>query len=209
MEEHEKQCSEHDKHGQELTPPPPSAPPTTPGEIKAHKKPIWPTVIAVIGFVICAFGFLGTFNLVMPWVNYALPDSMFAQSQPAQPLWMLMLQTVFQLFGLGLMVYLLMACIKLVKRQAAAAGMLRRFAVIDIVYSIFAVSLGIVATMMGMAAEFQKSGDDMPEFAVWIMIGVAALAFLFGLAFALAYPVFLLVWFRRNVVKEQIATWNA
>ncbi|MCH9035365.1 MAG: hypothetical protein IID42_12830, partial [Planctomycetes bacterium] len=41
-----------------------------------------------------------------------------------------------------------------------------------------------------------------------IMVGSVAIGLACGLIFQLAGPVFLLVWFRRRAIKEEVATWR-
>ncbi|WP_432798148.1 hypothetical protein [Poriferisphaera sp. WC338] len=187
----------------------PQVPPTQPGAIAVQKQPIWPTVIGVIGIILSAFGFLGVFGIALLWFVYLLPDNPFSQSQPQQELWAVLTQTIFQLIFLALCVYLLIGCIKLLKRDAAAGSIMPQWASMYIFIAVLSVVFNIVFTYLNFQQQFQSSGAGgaNEEFVQTAAIIGAVVGGIIGLLFALAYPLFVLIWFKRKAIKNQIETW--
>jgi hypothetical protein len=108
---------------------------------------------------------------------------------------------------LALAVWLLKAGIGVLRRQQTAAVSIRRWALTKtILYgTCFALSLGLTVLASGMIARMQEEmGAEGAELGIGLM--VAGLVVSFG--FVLAWPIFILIWFGRDAIQEQIGRWH-
>ena len=188
----------------------PSAPPTQPTDVVTGSVPTsWPTVVGILAIVFGGFGVLGGI-----WgVVYPIVADRFAEMIPPmqeellQQLdewsgWTTAIATIsFLLAGL-----LLFGGISLVKKRHRAAPILFIWSILKtvLVFAGIWLQLSIQTQVMDQAmAQLQTVPGGRAIMGVSIVVGLAG-----GLIFALAGPIFLLVWFRRGVIKEEVATWK-
>ena len=101
---------------------------------------------------------------------------------------------------------LLFGGISLVKKRHRAAPILFIWSILKtvLVFASIGLQLSMQTQVMDQAAaQLQTVPGGRAIMGVSIVVGLAG-----GLIFALAGPIFLLVWFRRGVIKEEVATWK-
>ena len=113
------------------------------------------------------------------------------------PDWFVTYSTAASLVGIVLAVLLLVAGICLLKRVRIVRGLYVTYAGVGLVLS----AVGAVITIAVMIPLLQKS--DMPE--VGIIGGIVG--GVIGGAIGMAWPIFLLVWFSRRKIRQQIQQW--
>ena len=188
-------------------PPQPLAPPTQPGAIVAPPRPSnWPNVIGIIAIVLGAGGILlGVWGaaapLLMRWFSWAMIQGQ-AESLQAWLPW----TASSSLTAAAVAVLLLLGGLKLVKRNPAAPGLLRLWAVLKLPVAVFVTVVQILVQKDQFEA-IQGSTGAMPLgpafFDLMAVIGVVVPLVWFG-----ALPVFLLIWFARKKSKAVVAGWS-
>lgn len=189
----------HDNFGQ-------GAPPTV-SHIEPA-RPVWPTVIGVISIV---FGLLGTLQgcggIVMPFAMNTLTGLMPNDQSKAVFAGMsdhLAWGVAAGVTGMAVGVLLLTAGIGMVQRRRWSVRAHAIWAVLAILQS----GVGGVYGFLIQQSQFQamKAGGMPPT--PFPMEAFAAAGVLVGLLFACAYPVFMLVWVFRSVIRDQVAGWR-
>lgn len=180
----------------------PAAPPQAPspgytGYAAPPKKPAWPVVIGIISIVIG-----GLFSLC---TCVGIPMNIAQRANPAVqelmeqfPEWWTAWQIIGGLLWLGLYILLLVAGICLVRRRAVGLPLHVTFALLGLIWCI----INGVVTFRGMAGVELPApmGASMKPF---MLIGMFA-----GFVFGGAYPIFLLVWFSRPGIRQQVQSWR-
>ena len=188
------------------TPPSPysfsSAPPTqAPSPILAVPPPNWPTVIGVIAIVWAAIGILGSvcgfvISAFMPAFNQIAPD--------APPTFeMTPLTAIMYVLGLAMAAVLMAVGVGLMKRRPWSVRLGRFWAVANIVVVLFSV----LVAYGNQKSQMEAMSDGGPPMPTGFMEGVAIGSVSCGLIFGWALPVFLLVWFARQKIKDHVAAW--
>ena len=113
------------------------------------------------------------------------------------PDWFVTYSTAASLVGIVLAVLLLVAGIYLLKRIRTARGLYVIYAGASLVLA----AVDLVLTIAVVIPSLQESG--LPEAGV---IG-GIVAGVIGVAIRMAWPVFLLVWFSRRKIRQQIQQW--
>lgn len=216
----------------DLPPQPPAqsqSPPLASGSAPAGATPIppsapssggtkWPKVIGIIGLII---GILGVCSAPMQFLGYAgsklqlndIPGAGSVQDEIGT-----YLSSFFRFTILSSVVSLLLAgalilgSVFLLKRRRKSVPLLQVWAVVSgivaIVMSIFTYRF----TKQQMTIMFRGMEEDMgaSEAQVSSAIGevVSALAAFGGLIWALALPVFLLIWFARAKIRTETQEWS-
>jgi len=189
----------HDNFGQ-------GAPPTV-SHIEPA-RPVWPTVIGVISIV---FGLLGALQgcggIVMPFAMNGLTGLMPDDQSKAVFAGMsdhLAWGVAAGVTGMAVGVLLLTAGIGMVQRRRWSVRAHTIWAVLAILQS----GVGGVYGFLIQQSQFQtmKAGGMPPT--PFPMEAFAAVGVLVGLLFACAYPVFMLVWVFRSVIRDQVAGWR-
>jgi hypothetical protein len=189
----------HDNFGQ-------GAPPTV-SHIEPA-SPVWPTVIGVISIV---FGLLGALQgcggIVMPFAMNGLTGLMPDDQSKAVFAGMsdhLAWGVAAGVTGMAVGVLLLTAGIGMVQRRRWGVRAHTIWAVLAILQS----GVGGVYGFLIQQSQFQamKAGGMPPT--PFPMEAFAAVGVLVGLLFACAYPVFMLVWVFRSVIRDQVAGWR-
>lgn len=185
----------------------PLAPPTQPGAIATPAaRSSWPTVIGTIAII---FGSLGSLQGVLGALS-PLTTAFFTPFMPKGQAEILQQSTVWtvasSIAGLVIAVLLLVGGIRIMGRQRRAVFLLRGWAVAKILFT-------LVATVVGyQAAQLQlEAMQNDPNTAVWggtSLRTFGTVGLVFGVALLCALPVFMLVWFSRSKIKNEVAGWS-
>ncbi len=179
--------------------PPQMTPPdeTHPPQVPSSARPPWATVIGVISIV---WGSLGLICTPVSLLGNMLSNKInprTAEMQGRFPDWYATYTIAALLVQVALAVLLLIAGICLLRRSRLARRLHLGYAVPNLLLG----AVGLVVAISTMSQVFQES--DMPEVAT--ASGMAG-AFI-GMAFVMVYPIFLLVWFSRRKIREQVQQW--
>lgn len=184
------------------------APPTMAGEVMVEygRSSSWPTVFGVIGIVVSGWGLLssGCGLLMMAGLAGAmgLGQQMSQQLQTAGVTGVALAVGVAKsVLIMALAVYLLVACIGLLRRARSGAEHLTRWAWLRIAAFVVTTILELVTTNYGHLQQ-QAGQNSMAFIGGFMVIGV-----LLALVFALWFPVLVLIWFRREVIRDEVAGW--
>jgi hypothetical protein len=171
----------------------------------------WPTVIGIIAIVIAALGLLANACGV---VSLFFAGTMFRRTVlPGMPPELFQIRpglVVIQLVRFAMAVALLIIGIGLLQRRPRSARWVNPWAVLAIVVSVIGGyiefraqqdNFAIMATHGGM-----PPGGPGPGFGFFM--GFAAAGAVFNAVLRCAFPVFLLVWFARRKIKEEVSTWR-
>lgn len=189
---------------------PSMTPPSEMGEPPA-KPSGWPTALGTISIVfgslgLVCYGCMSVNTIATPMLVGMVPED---QRPPTAQGIQLFVQ-IFQLCAAsGLSVWLLIAGIGLARRRpwsrAHAIG-----------WSVGKILLTIISTLAGLAFVGETveqingsmtQGGQTPPFTVSVGIFVVVIAI--SAVWAVIWPVFLLIWFRRAAVKDEVAAWEA
>ena len=187
----------------------PMTPPSEVGEVP-RKPPSWPGAIGTISIVFGAMGLVCYACLSLQTMATPLIVGMVPEDQrPPTPQGIQLFVQIFQLCAAaGLSVWLLIAGIGMTRRRPWARSHTVGWSVAKILLSFISTTMGVVfasATVDQINSQLSKGGT--PPFTVsitWVMVFVAI-----ALVWALLWPVFLLIWFSRGAVKDEVAAWAA
>lgn len=205
--------SEHEleqRHGPAI----PLAPPIPAHEIRPRPSR-WPKVIGVISVVLGSLGVLGGIcgTLAMV-VGQGVMTLAAQQQQGASAVQAMQDQTSFTvlslLTGLLLALFLLVAGVVLICRRRRGVTLLKVWAVCRIVAvgvgSVIGYFVG-VAQMEVMQQTTMGSNQPPPGMASFITGGMILL-FVLGLLWGWAWPIFVLIWLRRQKIRDDYSTWG-
>ena len=197
------------------TDPPVLHPPLIPGAVAASRSS-WPTVIGVIAIVFGALGALqGVVGLLTPLLVGRFRAFTASNSPPgvaADPFagWdQHQTQLIISaLLTLGAGTLLLVGSILLVMRRRAARGMLLTWAAIKTAVVVYAAWLGYVINQAQFAAMQQYGSGPLAGPGMGGILGaMSAAGAVIGVLWGWALPIFLLFWFMRARVRNELATW--
>lgn len=205
-----------------LVPPPEPAPfpPTPPVYAPVPSAAVavqssWPKVVGIIAIVVAALGIMGGVCGVITWAGMAaFQTNMQSTGQSVQPAMPFITEmgrwkayTVLAgLVGAGLQIVLLVAAINLIRRRPWTIGVLRIWAGLFIVFSLAQSVVGYYMQKDLYEQISSKSGSQ-GQFPVAISHTFMGASMLFGLLWSCALPVFMLIWFSRDKIKAEAATW--
>jgi len=160
-----------------------------------ERKPKWPIVIGVLSIVFGSLGLLCTpINMLQMQVGETAQTS-----RMIFPEWYLRVTLVESLFGLVLAGVLLTAGILAVRRKPACRGFHLAYAVLTLVQLVIG---GILYYRM--VGEVDLSGLKQPvQSAARMGLRIGGAAMILGAI----YPVFLLIWFSRTKIRDQVRQW--
>ena len=181
--------------------PAPPVQPTAPISNTRTSWPIW------IGVFLCIFGGIGllqrlagvVFTAIMP----ALP--LPPEAKMTGTLWVLGL--VLSIVTLPLAVVHLIAGIQTLRRRPSA----RFWIVVFFIYAVLAIIPGSIFQWYSMHHQMQQASQQsgspagMAAFGAGFAVAMVALTILF----ALIWPTFLLIWYSRDTIREEIRGWGA
>jgi hypothetical protein len=170
-----------------IAPPPPSAPPTVPGQLRApNREPSWPTAIGIIMIVLSIGSLVSSIWYVVIFA--------FFRGQTFGAMWASQISVVGGLYvvAAGLGALLLVAAIFLLMRRAWTRPTLLLWAIGKILVSI-AIAVATSEPYL------QASGPGSTWMLVFQIVPVL---------WAIALPVFTLIWFTRRGVVETMRGWK-
>lgn len=186
--------------------PQPLAPPTQPGAIVAPPRPSnWPTVVGTIAIVFGCLGILqGVLGALSPLTTPFIEPFMLKGQAESLQAW-LPWTVSLSLAAAAVAILLLIGGLKLVKRNPAAPGLLRLWAILKLPVALFMTIVQSLAQKDQFAA-IQGSTTAIPiGSAFFDVVGVV------GIVFAVAWygtlPVFMLIWFARKNTRAEVAGW--
>lgn len=178
------------------TMPPPvrqAAPPGAP--LGPPRRPGWATAIGVISIILAGVGLICTpISLAMedllPKLNPGAPTFDIKDYLPE---WYGTCHTVMILVGLAMSVLLLVGGITVLRKHRSARALYLTWAGVQVV-------LTVISNVILLAYMDLSSAPRTMRFAM--IPGIVV-----GIPIGLAYPVFLLVWFNRAKIKQQVSAW--
>lgn len=203
------------REGEPQTPmPPPLTPPIEPGPLArpagyspyASPVPVWPTVIGVLGIVLGSLGLLGgIWGAVAPIVMKTLfQNTAMDPNMPQFTERWIHWTVILSVLTSAVAVLLIVAGAGILKRAAWSPRAARIWAVLKMVLVIANLVVTFEIQRSALAAATQAGGPGMTVNANLIMIP----SLCFGLLWGWALPVFLLIWFSRASIKEQVSKWT-
>lgn len=183
-----------------------SAPPVVGGY--HAPKPVWPTVIGVISVVFAAMGLLnGCGGLIMPLamspIAELMPDegmkAMFRKLASYSPI-----GVSSGVLAIGVGVLLLLAGIRTIQWRRAGARLHVSAALLSFVHSAVACVYAFELQKLQFQAMQNAGGRPLP-FPPELF---GAIGLIIGMMFSSAYPTFLLIWFFRARIREQVSNWS-
>jgi hypothetical protein len=198
-----------------------STPPTMPGPIAPYPATGgWPKIIGILSIVFGGLGVLQHACYTLSSFSSSLITSLMPTGQAEGEMFKklmeknatpLMISGVLYIILTGLSVLLIVAGVKTLSRSASGATFHKLWAIGKIIVSVIMMFPAYI--MMQNQFELMREmgatggGAALPGAGFFGAIGIFGV--IFGLLFACAYPVFLLIWFNRFAVKSQVATWKA
>ncbi len=188
---------------------PAATPPSEVGEVPP-KPPVWPSAIGTISIVFGAlglvcYGCLSLQTIATPFMVGMVPED----QRPPTPQGIQLFVQIFQMCATtGLSVWLLIAGIGLNRRRPWGRSHTVGWSVAKILLAFISTILGVVFagdTVDQINGQLSQGGT--PPFTLsvtWLFLFIAI-----GLVWALLWPVFLLIWFSRESVKDEVAAWAA
>jgi hypothetical protein len=171
----------------------------------------WPTPIGVLGIIFASLGLIGgvcglAWPAILPWYvdqmknSWNVPQSQIDLMLASQPptVWYLLSASI----GLVFSILLMIGSIRLLRRRASGAKLVKAWAWITIVW----VPLNIVISMMlapGLPAGSQPDPTMQQQQQVGMYFTIGCMAIL-----GLAWPVFCVIWFARPKIRQQVSTWT-
>ncbi len=170
----------------------------------------WPTTIGVISIVFGSAGLLcygcGSANTALtPWLITLMPED---QRPPSGGI--LVVVQLFQMCSaFALSVWLLLAGIGLVRRRPWARKQCFGWSVVKILFTVTSTTISILLTSQSVQHinDQMSQGGQTPLFTM--TEGIFIIIVLAAVVWALIWPVFLLAWFSRESVKQEVAAWEA
>lgn len=189
-------------------------------EMAKKPKSSW---LMVIGIICIVFGILGVMGSIwqaaapftMQYMANIIPGQSSEQIQATVDS---MTRWRYPLLGVGvgdliLSGVLILCGVQLINSKPGCIGLFQKWAIAKILFSLVSVSVTTMAQMEQMKVSMQLQmqtmgpGGPPPQFMETMLMITLVFTVIFGLVFACALPVFILIWFSRKKVKAEIATW--
>lgn len=184
-------------------------PPSEAGEVVGN-PPSWPGVLGTISIVFGASGLVcyGCLSLQI----IATPFMVGMVSEDQRPPTAQGIQLFVQIFQMcaaaGLSVWLLIAGIGLARRRPWGRTHTIAWAAAKIIMAFIGMMAGITfaaATVDQINSQLSQNGPaPFTVSVIWMYLFIAI-----AVVWALLWPVFLLIWFNRRAVKDEVAAWAA
>ncbi|MFG0247310.1 MAG: hypothetical protein ACF8OB_00370 [Phycisphaeraceae bacterium JB051] len=179
----------------------------------------WPTVIGIISIIFGSLGALGSvYQAVAPFLMGMAAGFVPEDDEQARVMFESMAKWKFPLMGVGIVnlifyIILIVCGAKLVGHHAAASSLHKKWAIAKILFSLVGVTITTMAQISQMRLTMQQQSQAMgggggAQFFETAMMVAMVVAVLMGLVFACAYPVFVLIWFSREKVKNEVQSWE-
>ncbi|MBN1513150.1 MAG: hypothetical protein JXB13_14135 [Phycisphaerae bacterium] len=187
------------------------APPLTPTAYPAPAQPTsWPKVLGIICIVFGGLGILGgVWGILSPVFNEWLASLMPPQQQAAmeEAAKVNPYPVATSLFMLAIAALLLAGGIGLVRCHGHAIGLLRGWAVIKIFWVIVGTFVGLHMTRELMEEMQKQTGSGPVPGMEAIMTAGFVFGVVVGILWGCALPVFVLIWFSRRKIRNEVASW--
>ncbi len=171
-----------------------------PGVSDASTKPTWPTVVGIIS--LCLAGFFGLMTIIGQIINFSGINPQQREIMKNAPDWVEPMQLSAGAFAVIAYIVLAIAGANLLKRRLLGRKLHLVYAVMGIVVAVAGLAIGLtIVSIAQPPANMPPAAQS--AFKISMTVGP-----IIGLPFALAYPVFLLIWFGRAKVKQHIQTWQ-
>ena len=165
------------------------------------KAPAWPTAVGIVS--LCVAGIFGLMTIVGLVINAAGGTAQQREMMENMPAWFKTHQWLAGLFTMLTYVVLAIGGAMLLKRRRAGRTLHVAYALMGILVAIS--GLVVMITVMNCMTLPPNS----PPQAQAIVKPMMVFSAIVGMAFALAYPTFVLIWFNRPKVIEHIRTWQS
>lgn len=195
-------------------------PPVYPGEITRPKRQAWwPSVIGGINIVLGSLAILGGLCglLAMPLMslmgNWAdqkgedMPQMVRDQLDNTSD-YMVTITGVNLVLAL-IAVLLIVSGIRLCKRHPSGPRLVFLWALLRIIAAIPQNIVSYILTAENMEAMRNELAAQPTQVPMTFLNATVYLSLALGVVFAIAYPIFLLIWFRLRGVREEVARWSA
>ena len=192
-------------------------PPITAGDVVSPAySSNWPVMIGVISMVLGALGALNALGTGC-WAFFgpAFLESMGAANNPQVAMNLQTMRDFKELILVNTSVSLVLASLlvfagaRLARRRRSGVVWSKRWAILKLVFAIAGSALGAVMSTSQMAATNQQlSVQGAPAFVKVVVSASPIIGVAFSLIWFSAYPVFMLIWFRRATVKQTVAPWS-
>ncbi len=197
----------------------PSTPPSATAPARAPEgNSTWPVVLGIVALVFGVAGFLGNlWGTVATSVAEGLVSSLTGELSGQEED---VVRVVFEitrswrlwtvgvaLIGALVSGLLLVGGILLLLRRAAAASLLKLWAVVRMVMVIVGGYVGLQVQREIMAAMHDLLGAEMDQIPQGLVAATTAFGMMFGIMFGWALPVFVLIWFARQKIKDEVDGW--
>lgn len=212
----------------ENPPPVPARQPMAPST--ATPQSSWPKIMGIIGLIVAILGLLNSLGnigylLVMKVIGFERyfefmttameNDPSIPEGDPSLEMFSTMGATmdsmfvpivVLSLLFLSLMVFMLIASLKLMKRVRKAKPLFIALSYVAIVVSLISAFIGHRINNQMMGEMFAAIDPEMGS----MVNSMITIFTIIGVVIAMVVPVFILIWFNRQRIKEEIAgpTWN-
>jgi len=178
-----------------FSPPEQDAPPPPTGSGTPPERQRWPRIFGIISMVLAANAIL--LSPLLLWANTANPQT--RRFQEILPAWYETFTNYSMVLGMAFGAMLLVAGLKL-RRQQKTGRTLHRFYAFG----------NLLMVLVGAGATFNAFGSiDTTSLSGVERAGVTGgiIGGLFGTVVGAAYPIFLLIWFNRDKIKEDVEMW--
>ncbi len=165
-------------------------------------RTVWPTVLGIIGIIFGAFGILSGLWAGVAEMVPALHQAAASQPTPISGTYAM----ITGLVNIALAVLLLVGGITLIGRRALAVTLLKTWAIVDIITAIGGFVF-VLAGMSQMVQTMQQQNPAMAKAPPAVLEAAIIGGICIGGLFALALPIFTLIWFGRQKIKDEIAAW--
>lgn len=206
-------------------PPAPAAPPTQRGTASVTPRSTWPTVLATLSIVFGAGGLVayGCLGVAMTLLSSAFADTLrsIESQNPQMGVQAAQMDAFGEYMGVTLAtqiaaavlaLMLLIVGIGLAGRRRWSARASDVWSILKLVYIVPAVYFGMKSGMAqfdaASVANAQAGAGSMPQGFFGIMRSVVWLGVAIHVVWLGAWPVFLLIWFRRPAIREEVAAWD-
>lgn len=185
------------------SPPPAQAPPTRPtAELQGHRSS-WP---GVLGVLLCVFGGIGLlqriFGVGFMALMHTLPLPPEAKMDGMAYVYGLILSVV----GLPLAIVHLTAGIQTLRRKPSA----RTWVVVFFAYAVLLAIPAAVYQYFAMQQQMQQAAQQSGQPAMAVVgSGFGLVMAIVGMLVSLLWPTFLLIWYSRPSIREEMSTWSA
>jgi hypothetical protein len=169
------------------------------------KGPAWPTAVGIISLCLAGlFGLMTIGGLIIATIAAKFQPSQNNDLMANMPAWFEMYQWFANALAIATYAVLAVGGVMLLKRRRAGRTLHIVYVVLEVIVAICGLVV-MIAVMQHTSAAATMPSKTQVVFAPEPMMAVIAI---FSLAYTMAYPTFILIWFSRKKVIEHIRTWT-